>query len=466
MKAIILAGGGGTRLWPLSRQSFPKQFMKIGDKHSFLQKTVLRCLKFCKEEEIVLVTNKEYQFHVQDQLKEIRPGMEKNVILEPIGRNTAPAIALAVKFAEEKLGCDPNEVLFICPSDHLIAPEDAFAEFVRKAEGVAKQGQIITFGIVPSRPETGFGYIKKGKKLSGAAGAYKVDQFVEKPDLERAQGYLASGDYLYNSGMFAFTIATIKEEFSKSASGIAESLNGTFEWMLANFKSQPNISIDYAVLEKSSRVAVIPLDITWSDVGSWDSVFDNLPKDENKNVKLGKVLDIDTTDSMIIGHDRLVATIGMKGVMIVETADALLVARRDESQKVKEVVQLLKLNPEFEELTQLHPTVHRPWGSFTLLEVGPRYKLKRIVVNPGEKLSLQMHFHRSEHWVVVKGAGRVVVGEEEHFFHENESVFIPKTTRHRLENPGKVSLEIIEVQVGEYVGEDDIERFEDVYHRV
>ncbi len=467
MKAIILAGGGGTRLWPLSRQSYPKQFMKIGDDRSFLQKTVQRCRRFAAAGEILLVTNQDYQFYVQGQLRELGPGLDQHVLLEPVARNTAPAIALGVKYAEEVLACGDDEVLFIGPSDHLIAPEERFAELARQAEAIAKAGWLVTFGIVPNRPETGFGYLKKGKKLPAAEGGdgWRVDRFVEKPDLATARQYLASGEYLFNSGMFAFTLRTIKEQMARHAPAIGEALRLSHAEMLAAFPTLPSISIDYAVMEKSDRVAVVPLDLTWSDVGSWDSVYENLPKDGQQNVKLGRVLALDTTDSLIMGHDRLVATIGLKDVMVIETGDALLVAARDQSQKVKDLVQALKADPAHEQLTMVHPTVYRPWGSFTVLDVGPRYKLKRIVVNPGAKLSLQMHYHRSEHWVVVRGTGRVVVGEQEQFFHENESIFVPKTTKHRLENPGKVPLEIIEVQVGAYVGEDDIERYEDIYRR-
>ncbi|ADY73997.1 mannose-1-phosphate guanylyltransferase/mannose-6-phosphate isomerase [Desulfurobacterium thermolithotrophum DSM 11699] len=483
MKAVILAGGSGTRLFPLSRKKYPKQFLKIGDKKSLIQKTVERSLLTVNPEDLIIITNKDYQFHIRNQLSElfanltIKPfnhsaNQPFNLILEPIGRNTAPAIALAAKFALEKLKVHEDEVLFVSPSDHIISPIEKFAEYMKKAEKIAKEGYIVTFGIRPTKPETGYGYIESDSVSVGdSIRAYIVRQFHEKPDLETAKEYLAKGNYYWNSGMFAFTIRTIFEEFKKHAPEIYEKVeNRTFDEVLENFESMPDISIDYAVMEKTDKAVVLPLDIIWSDVGSWDAFYEVMEKDENGNVKVGNVIDIDTKDSLILGNKRVVSTIGIENLMIVETDDVLLIAKKGEGQKVREVVRKLKENKDFKHLTEFHTTVYRPWGSYTELEKGDRYRIKRITVKPGEALSLQLHYHRSEHWIVVKGTAKVVLEDEkgelkEFFIHENESIYVPKTKKHRLINPGKVPLEIIEVQVGEYVEEDDIVRFDDRYCR-
>ena len=475
MKAVILAGGSGTRLFPMSRKKYPKQFLKIGDKRSLFQKTVERSLLAVNPEDLIIITNEDYQFHIKNQLLELFPSfftihsLPFNLIFEPVGRNTAPAIVLAAKFALEKLKVHEDEVLFISPSDHIISPSEKFAEYMKKAEKIAKEGYIVTFGVRPTKPETGYGYIESGDSVSN--NVYKVKQFHEKPDLETAKEYLARGNYYWNSGMFAFTVKVIFEELEKHAPEVYEKVeNRTFEEVLKNFKSIPDISIDYAVMEKTDKAVVLPLDITWSDVGSWDAFYEIMDKDENGNVKSGKVIDIDTKDSLIISNKRVVSTVGVEDLMIIETDDVLLIAKKGEGQKVREVVKKLKESEEFKHLTEFHTTVYRPWGSYTELEKGDRYRIKRITVKPGEALSLQMHYHRSEHWVVIKGTAKVILEDEsgelkEFFIHENESIYVPKTRKHRLINPGKVPLEIIEVQVGEYVEEDDIERFEDKYER-
>lgn len=458
MKILILAGGGGTRLWPLSRKNFPKQFLKINGDESLLRQTADRFRGVVAPSDIVVITNDAYKFYVASDMDE-----QSRMILEPVGRNTGPAVALGVKYCLEELGCTEDEVVFLCPADHVIRPADAFADFVRRAEEIARGGRLVTFGIRPDRPETGYGYIKAAGEAAKPLSFFDVECFVEKPDLETARRYVNEGAYFWNSGMFAFSIGAILTELEKHAPAIKNARNATFAEMLSGFAEMPDISIDYAVMEKSDNVVMLPLDLYWNDIGSWDALYDVLDKDEDGNVKKGDVLAIDTKRTLILGNKRYVATIGLEDCLIVETDDAVLVAKRGEAQKVKDVVGRLKLDDRIE--ADEHVTTYRPWGSYTILEDGTRYKIKRIVVNPEEKLSLQMHYHRSEHWVVVKGTARVTVGDKELFVHENESVYVAKSTLHRLENPGRVPLEIIEVQNGEYVGEDDIVRFEDKYNR-
>jgi mannose-1-phosphate guanylyltransferase/mannose-6-phosphate isomerase len=479
MKVIILAGGSGTRLFPLSRKKYPKQFLRIADEKSLFQKTIERSLLAVNPEDLIIITNKDYQFHIKNQLSELFNHSTIqlfNLILEPAGRNTAPAVALTAKFVVEKLEVSEDEVLFVSPSDHIISPGERFAEYMRKAEEIAKEGYIVTFGVRPTKPETGYGYIESvsvsdGVSDSDSISVYKVKQFHEKPDLETVKEYLSKGNYYWNSGMFAFSVKTIFEELEKHAPEIYEKVeNGTFEEVLEKFESMPDISIDYAVMEKTDRAVVLPLDVIWSDVGSWDAFYEVMEKDGNGNVKVGNVIDIDTRNSLILGNRRVVSTIGLEDLIIIETDDVLLIAKKGRGQKVREVVKRLKENEKSRHLTELHTTVYRPWGSYTELEKGDRYRIKRITVKPGEALSLQLHYHRSEHWVVVKGTAKVVLENEdgklkEYLLHENESIYVPKTKRHRLINPGKIPLEVIEVQVGEYVEEDDIVRLNDDYER-
>ncbi|NWF51607.1 MAG: mannose-1-phosphate guanylyltransferase/mannose-6-phosphate isomerase [Nitrospirae bacterium] len=470
MKVIILAGGSGTRLWPVSRKNYPKQFMKVNGKRSLLQNTIERLLPVVNPDDIIILTNKEYKFYVESELNSLlsddQPSVFPHIILEPACRNTAPAIALGIKYCMEKLECPKEEVLFISPCDHIIKPVDKFCEYVRRSEDIAKDGYIVTFGIKPISPETGYGYIKAKNKGKGEDGRNYliVERFTEKPDAESARNYFRDGNYYWNSGIFVFKIGRIEEEFMRYVPEIGKTLELSLNDMMKGFAKMPSISFDYAVMERSERIVTIPAEIYWSDIGSWDSLFEILDKDENGNVKIGDVITMDSKETMIIGDKRLIATIGLKDCLVIETDDAILIAQKGETQKVKNLVDKLILDGRKEVLE--HVTTYRPWGSYTILEEGQRYKIKRVVVNPGERLSLQKHFHRSEHWVVIKGTAKVTIGNKETYIHENESAYVPKSTPHRLENPGKVQLEIIEVQNGEYVEEDDIVRMEDVYGRM
>lgn len=463
MKALILAGGSGTRLWPLSRKNYPKQFLKLNSNKSLLQETMERLLHAFSPEEMIVLTNSEYKFHVINDVKSLFP--LDNIILEPIAKNTAPAIALGIKYCLERLGCEQDEVLVVSPSDHIIKPAQRFAEYIKVSQEIAHKGTIVTFGIKPTRPETGYGYIQaRGKEQkAGGVGYFAAERFTEKPDIETAQRYIDEGNYYWNSGMFAFSIGTMMEELSKCAPAIRTMLDMSLDELVAHFDRMPNISIDYAVAEKTDRMTVLPLDLYWNDIGSWDSLYDVAQRDEQGNVTIGDSVTIDTQDTLIISDKRLISTIGMRDCLIVDTDDAVLIVKREEAQKVKELAQ--KLHEEDRKEASEHLTTHRPWGSYTVLEEGEQYKIKKIVVNPGARLSLQKHQHRSEHWVVIKGTAKVTIEGEEIIFGESESAYVPKSALHRLENPGKTPLEIIEVQNGDYVGEDDIERIDDVYGR-
>lgn len=474
MKIFILAGGGGTRLFPLSRERYPKQFCKFLDEESFFQKTLKRALKIVETlDDIIFLTHKNYFFLLNNQVYEVCGETPKHVILEPTRKNTAPAIALGIKYILEKKVSHLEEPLFVFPADHLIEPEEEFANYIKESQDLTQKNYLITFGIIPSRPETGYGYIEADVESFyqlKTIKAFKVIKFHEKPSFETAQYYLEKGNYYWNSGIFGFTAETLLQEFKTYTPQIFELLQLGLNEVLENFFKMPEISIDYAVMEKTNRACVIPLFVSWSDVGSFEAFYEVLKKDFAQNVIKGRVIVENTKNSLILGNKRLIATLGVEDLIIVETEDVVLIAKKGSGQKIKNLVSELKKNSETQILTEVHTTEYRPWGSFTVLEEGERYKIKKIVVKPGETLSLQMHYHRSEHWVVIRGTALVIIEEDdgilrEIYVKENESFFVPKTKKHRLVNPGKIPLEIIEVQVGEYVKEDDIVRFEDKYFR-
>lgn len=475
MKLIptILCGGAGSRLWPVSRETHPKPFIRLGDGQSLLQKAWLRGAVLAQTVETMTVTNRELFFKTEDEYREVADipdtkAFTNRFILEPFGRNTAPAIAAAALQVAEVHGNDA--CLLVLAADHLIADQDSFAKAVASAMQLAAQGKLVTFGIKPDVPETGYGYIE--------ADGNTVKRFVEKPNLDTAQEYVASGRFLWNSGMFCFQAGVMLQEMEKHCPSIlaatraciaqSRSAEGKgfsqLELDATAFKQVPDDSIDYAVMEKSSNVAVVPCDIGWSDIGSWTALGDLTPADAQGNRIEGEVMLHDVSNCYIQSNERLVGAVGVKDLVIIDTPDAVLVADRNRAQDVKHIYARLK--KEGHEAYRLHSTVHRPWGTYTVLEEGMHFKIKRIEVKPGASLSLQMHHHRSEHWIVVSGMAKVVNGQQELFVQTNESTYIPAGHKHRLENPGMLPLVMIEVQSGEYLGEDDIVRFDDVYGRV
>lgn len=453
MKIIILAGGGGTRLFPLSRDCYPKQFLHvIGDK-SLLAQTIERFLGLVEAKDIIIVTNERYIFHVQAELKTIN-AQEAHIITEPMGKNTAPAIALAQSYCQYVLQCDDDEILFVSPSDHLIKPIDAFQDLIKNAQDVAKDN-IVTLGIKPTKPEIGYGYIEAEKNNTLAK---KVISFKEKPDLATAREYIASGNYYWNGGMFMFSIATMQSELTKYMPAIIDITQNGYQYTVDNFINMPDISIDYAVAEKSQKMMMIPMEnIYWNDIGSFDAIAEVL-SDKDKNVFKGDILTENCTDTMIIGDNRLIAGIDLENLMIIDTPDALLVAKKGESQKVKNIVNKLKLNKRKE--AKENVTMYRSWGKYTLLTESEGYRVRKIEMDPGASLTMQMHYHRSEHWTVISGTGKTIINDRENIFTENQSTYIPMGVKHKLSNPGKIPLIIIEVQSGKYINEDDIVVFE------
>lgn len=473
IKPVILSGGSGTRLWPLSRQLYPKQLLPlVGDK-TLLQDTVIRLENFPNvSDTITVICNDDHRFLVAEQLREINVKADA-LILEPIGRNTAPALTLAA-LANKDAGLD--DILLVMPADHVIQDTKTFQKILSEGSKLAEQDMLVTFGIVPNKAETGFGYIKQGKSIDDQS--FIIDQFVEKPDADTAQKYLDSGDFLWNSGMFMMKSSIWIEQIGQHAPDILASCEQAYAkgqkeldfYRIDNeaFTACRSDSIDYAVAEKmvgdtKTKAAVVRLDAGWSDVGAWAELWNLGEKDAAGNVTQGDVVAIDSEDSMLISHQRLIAAVGLKDTIVVETADAILVAHRDQVQNVKQVVEWIKSEGRDEHIS--HRCVYRPWGHFDSIDMGERYQVKRITVNPGAILSLQMHHHRAEHWIVVSGTAQVTRGEETFMVTENQSTYIPVGTKHRLENTGSIPLEMIEVQSGSYLGEDDIVRFEDVYGR-
>ncbi len=464
IQPVILAGGTGSRLWPLSREMYPKQLLRLTDHTSLLQTTLLRVAGLQGALPPIIVVGEEHRFTTRSQVEELEVFADYTILLESVGRNTAPAICGAVEYCSRNQN---EEVVFlVMPADHIVRDTEAFLQAVREAAELAAAGSIVTFGIKPTHPETGYGYIELGD-------GHKVASFAEKPTLTLAREYLASGRHFWNSGMFAFTTRTFRAEMKLYESKIFEwmesaVLQGKADGQFFRFDPQamaqcPSDSIDYALMEKTDRAAVVVADFGWSDIGSWQALWQVLEKDEEGNVCQGDVLLEGTSNCLVHSENMLIAAVGMEDALIVQTDDAVLVGPLSHSQEVKKIVTRLKQNKRKE--FSLHSTVHRPWGSYTVLEEHDRYQIKRITVRPKARLSLQMHHHRYEHWVVVKGTAKVTNGEKTIMLHENESTYIPATTMHRLENPGVIELELIEVQIGPYLGEDDIVRFEDMYGR-
>ena len=461
---VIMAGGSGSRLWPLSRQQFPKQFLKLEGERSMLQVTLDRLENLDFDSQTV-IGNEDHRFLIAEQLRDCSLS-QTNIILEPVGRNTAPAIALAALNIAKS---DPNAVLLILAADHIIRDQMSFISAVELGETLAEQNNLVTFGILPSCAETGYGYIKTGASVDDTT-ARQVAAFKEKPDSSTAQSYIDSGNYLWNSGMFMFRASRYLEELKKFRPEIYQACEHALEGGDADrdfirvatdaFEQCPDDSIDYAVMEHTDKAVVIPVDCGWSDVGSWSSLWEVLEKDEGGNVEKGDILNIDCSDSYLHSENKLIAAIGLKDIVVLDTKDATLVAHKSDVQKVKNIVQSLKSSkrPHW----QHHRQVHRAWGSYDAVDGGKRFKVKRVMVKPGETISQQLHYHRAEHWVIVSGTAKIQRGSESLMLTENQSTYIPVGMPHSLSNPGDIPLEIIEVQSGNYLSEDDIFRFDDM----
>ncbi|WP_410498577.1 mannose-1-phosphate guanylyltransferase/mannose-6-phosphate isomerase [Chitinibacter sp. S2-10] len=468
---VILCGGSGTRMWPLSRSNHPKQFLNLYGNGSLLQQTAARLQNLPDVAPPLLISNNEQRFLVAEQLRAAGVSNPK-IVLEPIGRNTAPAVAAAAIIALEN---DPDSLLMVLPSDHVIAHGDVFQQLVLQAAGVAAQGKLVTFGIVPTEPHTGYGYIRRGIALATDDTSFEVAAFVEKPDSATAAKFLASGDFYWNSGMFMFRADIYLAELARFQPKILEQVKAAIRGSTRDldflrldtdaFEACPSDSIDYAIMEHTDHAAlIVAADLGWNDIGSWTALAEVTPTDSHGNNIIGDVVVEDVKNSYLRSENRMIAALGVEDLIVVETADAILVAHKDKVQDVKNIVNRLQAAGRSESV--MHRKVFRPWGSYEGIDSGARFQVKRIVVNPGASLSLQMHYHRAEHWIVVSGTARVVNGEQTLLLTENQSTYIPIGATHRLENPGKFPLEMIEVQSGSYLGEDDIVRFEDTYGRV
>ena len=465
IQPVILAGGVGSRLWPLSRELYPKQLLQLTSERSLLQTTLTRVAAISGVLPPILVAGEDHRFITKSQIEETGLFEEYKILLEPIGRNTAPAIYGAARYALDKL--DEDVVLLVLPADHLVMNQESFVDVVGRAVKLAEAGDLVTFGIKPTHAETGYGYIEKGE-------GNRVASFKEKPEVSVAEEYVRAGNYFWNSGMFVFTAKTYIGEMKEYAPAIAESMDkavagGEPDYEFFRFEKEamsgcPADSVDYALMEKTCKAAVVPAaDLGWSDIGSWQALWEVSEKDDQGNAFAGNVLLQESRNCFVHAETSLVSAIAMEDTLIVETGDAVLVMPLSRSQDVKKLVSSLKKQKRNEYVC--HRTVYRPWGNYTILEEQPRYQMKRIVVNPGAKLSLQMHHHRHEHWIVVKGTAKIVNGDKDFLLFEDESTYIPAGNQHRMENPGTIPLELIEVQIGSYLGEDDIVRFEDVYGR-
>ena len=466
---VILSGGSGSRLWPLSREHYPKPLLPLVSDNTLLQETASRLDDIAHMGDAVYVCNEEHRFLLAEQVAQIGK-TPTTIILEPVGRNTAPALTLAALYLVKQ---DSDAMMVVMPADHVMTEPQQFIAAVEQGSDNAEQGALVTFGIVPESAETGYGYIKRDAQI-GDSSAYTVARFVEKPDPQTAEQYVSEGDYYWNSGIFLMRADRWLDEIGQHRPDILKNCRAAMSKGVQDsdffrvdktlFHECPSDSIDYAVMEKTDRAVVVPISAGWSDIGAWSALWNVCPQDADGNVIQGDVLAEDTTNAFLIAQHRCLATVGLDNIVVVETADAVLVASKDKAQDVKAIVDRLKESGRDE--SKMHRQVYRPWGSYEGIDAGSRFQVKRLSVKPGAQLSLQMHHHRAEHWIIVKGTARVTCGDQVFSLHENESTYIPIGEKHRLENPGNIPLEVIEIQSGSYLGEDDIVRFEDVYDRV